>query len=142
LVLGTAKVLVFQLVPGSHSPATLELPPASNSSVGQSGHDPPQSTPNSLPFLTLSVQLAVAHLPAVHTKLWQSPPPLQSLLAGHAGHAGRPQLLAPPQSWSVSPPFCLPSLQLGGGPALHWLFLQVSVVVQALPSSHGALLAT
>ena len=51
-----------------------------------------------------------------------------------------PTWLQPPAVSQLSAVHALPSSQSGGGPPLHDPPLQVSLVVQALPSVHGALL--
>jgi hypothetical protein len=46
--------------------------------IGHAGQvPPPQSTPVSLPFLTLSMHDGAAHCPPVQKPLWQSRLPLQ-----------------------------------------------------------------
>ncbi len=72
---------------------------------------PPQSTSVSSPLNTWSVQLALVQVLAVgsHTLLRQSVPLRHFLVSAHAGQ------VAPPQSISVSSPFCLPSVHVGGG---------------------------
>jgi len=76
---------------------------------------PPQSTPVSTPFFTLSVQEGAAHSPAVHTPLAQSEPVPHPWLVPQ-----RAQVLAPPQSTPVSRPFFTPSVQLGAAHRPAW----------------------
>jgi hypothetical protein len=70
-------------------------------------HEPPQSAPVSLPFLTPSVQAGAAHTLAEHTPLLQSVPALHASVAAHLAEQ------EPPQSTSVSSPLCVPSLHDG-----------------------------
>jgi hypothetical protein len=66
---------------------------------------PPQSTSDSVPFLTPSLHVAALQNPAVHTLFEQS---LAVVHALPAPHAAQP---APPQSTSDSVPFLRPSVQ-------------------------------
>src|SRR5262249_3895689 len=72
-------------------------------------HDPPQSTSDSVPFLTVSVQLDVhtfvvgSQTPLVHSSAF-----VQLLPSPHFAHD-------PPQSTSLSVPFFTESLQVGSG---------------------------
>ena len=63
------------------------------------GHDPPQSTSLSVPFLVESAHVAAWQVPLPHTRLAQSEGPPHPCPAPHAGH------VAPPQSTSLSDPF-------------------------------------
>jgi hypothetical protein len=69
---------------------------------------PPQSAWLSPPFLTVSVQVGAWQVFGVplQTPLWQSPFTEQRRVVAHFGQS------APPQSTSVSPPFCTRSEQL------------------------------
>jgi hypothetical protein len=76
---------------------------------------PPQSTSVSEPFFAPSVQNGARHVPDIwppsepaHTKLWQSKSRRQPPPGGHGAQSG------PPQSKSVSTPFCFRSSQRGG----------------------------
>jgi hypothetical protein len=64
----------------------------------QGAQVPPQSTSVSVPFFTVSAQVAAWHRLAVHTPLPQSAASAQALVAAQG-----PQV--PPQSASVSVPF-------------------------------------
>ena len=87
----------------------------------------------SAPFITLSVQVAVAHLPAVQTPLRQSPTTLHAFVSGHLAQ------VPPPQSMSVSAPFITLSVQVG---FMHFWPLPQTPEVQSpapahpLPSPH------
>jgi hypothetical protein len=72
---------------------------------------PAQSTPPSVPFFTLSEQLAATQSPAVQTPVAQSLATLQPLPTAHFVEQ------IPPQSLSVSSPFFTPSVQAA---ALHF----------------------
>ena len=97
---------------------------------GQAG--PPQSTSVSVPFFAPSLQLGVAHLPAVHTSLWQSLRTLQFLPSTHLPHA------APPQSTSLSVPFSVVSVQVGAwqAPSLQTLLVQSAAALHFFWVSH------
>ena len=75
--------------------------------------------------MTPSLQVAIAHTPAVHTPEAQSLRAPQTLPAAHG-------VQLPPQSTSDSLPFFLPSLQLGAAqmPAVH------TIEVQSLAPRH------
>jgi hypothetical protein len=68
----------------------------------------------------------------VHTPLWQSPATLQCPLVGHFGH------VPPPQSTSVSAPFCTLSVQLAPWQMLptHTPLWQSPPPVHCLPAAH------
>src|SRR5438132_1569395 len=90
----------------------LKLPmPLPSAIVSMSAHGlqtgPPQSTSVSIPFLTLSMQVAATHTPAAHVMLRQSPLTLHFLPPAQPGHR------APPQSTSVSAPFLVASVHVG-----------------------------
>jgi hypothetical protein len=73
----------------------------------QAGHEPPpQSTSVSVPFLTLSEQVAAWQMPLRQTPLWQSELAMHPLPVPQVGHE-------PPQSMSVSVPFFTPSVHDG-----------------------------
>jgi hypothetical protein len=74
--------------------------------AAQSGHDPPQSTSLSLPFLTLSVHVSAWQTLPVQTSL------TQSVAAPHAFPGPQGVQLCPPQSTSLSVPFFTLSVQL------------------------------
>ncbi len=65
---------------------------------------PPQSFAVSVPFLMPSLQVGAMHTPAVHLALAQSVATTQTLPVSQVG-----QPSPPPQSTSVSSPFCSPS---------------------------------
>jgi hypothetical protein len=94
---------------------------------------PPQSTSVSLPFLTVSLQVAATHLLAVHTPLWQSLPSVHAPLV-----VQRLQLELPPQSTSLSPPFLTVSLHAGAmhSPPVHTPLWQSPFTLHTLPSAH------
>src|SRR5689334_12219060 len=71
------------------------------------GHVLPQSTPVSVPFMTVSVQVGVWQTPPVHTLLVQSLPVLHDFPFAHLAH------VAPPQSMADSDPFLTLSEQVG-----------------------------
>lgn len=71
-------------------------------------HAPPQSTSDSLPFMTPSEHEGTWQTPAVHTPLPQSAGVAHVAPSAHGSQTG------PPQSTSVSAPFRSPSLQGGG----------------------------
>ncbi len=64
---------------------------------GQSGHEPPQSTPVSLPLATLSLHCAAWHTPAAQLPLAQSEAKAQLFPSAQGEQV-------PPQSTSVSFP--------------------------------------
>src|SRR5262245_9592677 len=69
---------------------------------------PPQSTSVSRPFCAMSVQEApLTQRLFVQLLLWQSLPATHFWPAAQRAH-----MLAPPQSTSVSPPFCTMSVQV------------------------------
>jgi hypothetical protein len=76
--------------------------------AGQSG--PPQSTSDSMPFSTESVQLAARHAPWLQTALAQSASTTQCASSPHGEHD-------PPQSVSVSLPFLRRSLHRAAPPS-------------------------
>jgi len=96
---------------------------------------PPQSTPVSTPFCTLSVHEGAAHSPAVHTPLVQSEP------VPHPDPVPqRAQAPLPPQSTPVSPPFFTPSPQEGAAhtPAVHTRLTQLAPLVpHSWPTAHS-----
>jgi hypothetical protein len=65
---------------------------------------PPQSTSVSFPFLNPSVQVGAEHVPLAQTLSMQSEPIEHILKSGHGEQFG------PPQSTSVSPSSCTPSV--------------------------------
>jgi hypothetical protein len=68
------------------------------------GHvPPPQSTPVSFWFVTLSEQVAARHVRFVQTPLWQSEATEHAFVSAHFAH------VPPPQSTSVSALSFLPS---------------------------------
>jgi len=116
---------------------------------------PPQSTPDSSPFLMPSVHVAAAHLfmvvvvvilvvvfvtvtlIAAQLLLRQSVLVTQSPLAGHLGHVG------PPQSTPVSLLFLMPSPQPAGRAEMHMLLVvlqlplrQSLALLQLTPVGH------
>ena len=94
---------------------------------------PPQSTSVSVPFLTPSLQVAIAHRPFEQTPLEQSLLAVHTLLALH-----RLQLVWPPQSTSLSPPFLTLSLQAGAAqiPPVQTPLCQSPPITQFSPVSH------
>ena len=68
---------------------------------------PPQSTPVSVPFRTVSVQDGATHTFAVQTPFRQSVASAHTLLVVHFEQSG------PPQSVSISAPFFTLSMQVG-----------------------------
>jgi len=95
---------------------------------------PPQSTSVSVPFFTVSVQVAAPQMLAAHIELAQSAATAQPLVSAH--------LLAqvPPQSISVSVPFLKPSAHVGSTQTLAPLqsraAWQSAADPQALPAAH------
>jgi hypothetical protein len=76
---------------------------------------PPQSVAVSLPSFSASVHDTHVPGPAPKQTLFtQSVFFAQCFLSAHAAQAGFPLKPAPPQSTSVSFPFCTPSLHVGG----------------------------
>jgi hypothetical protein len=72
--------------------------------VGQLAQGPPQSTSDSPPFFTLSVQLGAAQLPAApHTPLWQSAPVLHAVPSTQPGQPA-PQSIASPSALRTPSP--------------------------------------
>jgi hypothetical protein len=96
------------------------LPPQARAAPHFVAHEPPQSTSDSVPFFTLSVQVGAWHLSSVQNnpQLWLAQTPLAQSLAAPQS-LPLPHLLhwAPPQSTSVSPLFRCPSSQRQP----HWL---------------------
>jgi hypothetical protein len=84
--------------------------------------------------LTLSVQVAVVQAPPEQMALTQSVPAVQALVATH-----RLQLLVPPQSVSLSPPFLTLSLHAAVAqmPPVQTPLPQSVPNVQILPAAHG-----
>jgi hypothetical protein len=100
-VAATHTLLVHLPLPGrTQSAFTLQPLPTAHFVV----QEPPQSTPVSVPFCTLSEHVGVWHTPLVHLRLVQSPLPEHLPASGHFGH------VVPPQSTSVSVPLTMPSL--------------------------------
>jgi hypothetical protein len=99
---------------------------------GHFGHVLPQSTPVSVPFRTVSVQLGGWHTFPVHTLLTQSLPVLHDLPLPHFTH------VAPPQSIADSEPFLTPSVQVGAWQTLpvQTPLTQSPVTLQAPPVLH------
>jgi hypothetical protein len=109
------------------------------SPAAQRGHAfaPPQSTPVSTPFLTLSVHDGAAHRLFAHTPLTQSDPVPHGWAVGQRG-----QVLAPPQSTPLSRPFLTVSVQVGTAqaPATQTPLAQFAPLVPHIfPSAHGRL---
>ena len=102
------------------------------------GAPPPQSTSVSVPFLIPSLFVGGWQTPPVHATLLQSLVTAQLLPVSQRGaFVGAP----PPQSTSVSVPFLIPSLFVGGWqtPPVHATLLQSLVTAQLLPvSQRGA----
>ncbi len=109
---------------------------------------PPQSTSVSPPFWTPSFGVGVAQVLPEQMWLVQSCLPLHIFPGAHGGASSAPRFPAPPQSTSVSPPFCTPSFEDGGWhvhvspsgqssgrPPAPALSLQTPVK-QSLPSVH------
>jgi hypothetical protein len=93
---------------------------------------PPQSTSDSLPFLTTSVQSGAAQMFALQTPLAQSPPTAQNLAFAHFAQV-------PPQSTSDSRPNFFPTVHAGTAqnpPVQTWL-VQSAEARQILPSVQG-----
>src|SRR5262249_15901937 len=88
---------------------------------------PPQSTPLSVPFKILSLQLSIAQTGSVHVPLLQSLATAHPSPSPHFGH------MVPPQSLAVSSPFCTPSVQLG---AAHSLSAPQTLVTQSPKATH------
>jgi hypothetical protein len=103
--------------------------------VGAAAQVPPQSTSLSLPFLTVSLQLAGVQVPfAPHRPFTQSPATVQPLPSPHflfVGDAAQ----EPPQSVPVSVPFFTPSLQVGAAqaPLAHTPLAQLAPAPVPLP---------
>src|SRR3569623_552736 len=103
--------------------------------VGAAAQVPPQSTSLSLPFLTVSLQLAGVQVPfAPHRPFTQSPATVQPLPSPHflfVGDAAQ----EPPQSVPVSVPFFTPSLQVGAAqaPLAHPPLAQMAPAPVPLP---------
>lgn len=93
---------------------------------------PPQSTSVSLPFLTVSVQLAAAQSLAEQTPL------VQSVAATHALESAHFPQVPPPQSTSVSLPFLVVSEQEGAAhtPFTHDPPLQSVAATHTFLSAH------
>jgi hypothetical protein len=108
-----------QVLPGAHFP-----------------QGPPQSTSDSLPFLMLSLQVAVWQTPPVHTPLVQSPADAHFWPSAHLRVAAQ----APPQSVSLSVPFFTPSEQLGDAHAwpVHTPLAQSPLTAQPSPVGQRA----
>ncbi len=96
------------------------------------GQLPPQSTPVSLPFCTLSVHEGATHTPPEQTLSLQSLPVRQPLPSAHGGHE-------PPQSTSVSFPSFTPSLQVVARhvPPTQVMLVQSPSILQSLPVAQG-----
>jgi hypothetical protein len=94
------------------------------------GQSPPQSTSDSAPFSTVSVQLGAWHVP-LQTELKQSELPRQSLPSSHFEHDE-------PQSTSVSLSFLILSSQLESShiPSLQTPLRQSLSVTHFRPASH------
>jgi hypothetical protein len=112
--LGHGAELSF--VHGSRQTLAMHCPTAQSEVVLQpcpAGHlfrqVPPQSTPVSAPFFSLSLQVAARHTPFVQTLSRQSAHSPQRRPAAHNGHDE-----SSPQSMSTSFPSCTPSAQLFG----------------------------
>ena len=93
---------------------------------------PPQSTSDSLPFSTVSVQLAATQTLPLQIRLAQSVVATQRLPFAHAVH------IVPPQSASLSSAFILPSVQEVHVPAVQRFPAQSVAAAQCLPSGHLA----
>lgn len=98
--------------------------------------DPPQSVAVSVPFFTVSVQVAALHRLPVQTPVTQSAAIKQALLTGQVFDAEDTQL--PPQSAAVSVPFLTPSVQVTGWQMfpVHTPLAQSAARLQALPAAH------
>jgi len=93
---------------------------------------PEQSTSTSVPFFTLSEQVAATHLFAVHTPLEQSDAATHGSVSAHFAQ------VPPPQSVPVSLPFLAPSAQVGvwQTDVLHTPLLQSVARPHDLPGTH------
>src|SRR3989338_8916729 len=79
------------------------------SRLAQAGQvPPPQSTSVSAPFCALSLQVAIGGLHMSDTQLLET----QSVFAEQESRLAQAGQVPPPQSTSVSAPFCIPSLQV------------------------------
>jgi hypothetical protein len=117
-----------------HTPLAQSLPIVQPPPVPQRAHveAPPQSTPDSEPFFTASVQLGAWHAVIVQTPLAQSAGAVHARLVAQRG-----QVVAPPQSVSLSPPFFTVSVHVG---ALHVLDVQTPLT-QSSAIMHALLVA-
>src|SRR5690348_13696542 len=97
--------------------------------------EPPQSVSVSVPSFVPSKQ-ALTHfmVVALQWPLVQSPSTMQPLLSPH--FLFMPSQVAPPQSVSVSVPFCTPSVQLGVWQVLPPLGPEHTWLVQSPMSTH------
>jgi hypothetical protein len=95
---------------------------------------PAQSTPPSVPFFTESAHVGVAQTPPVQTPLLQSPFTEHFLALAHF------VVHVPPQSTSVSSPFCTVSLQDAAlqtnGLPEQTPVVQSVPIAQVFPTSH------
>src|SRR6185369_16795331 len=87
-------------------------------------HEPPQSTPASLPFWMPSLHVGTWQWPSTQTWLVQSLPTLHARPLLHCGH------VPPPQSTSVSAPFFTKSLQVAA-----WQTFEMQTPLTQSPAS-------
>jgi hypothetical protein len=128
-------------VPGVQTPSWQVSPPLQTL---PSVHDEP-SAAGVFWQPTTGLQVSVVHTvpssqlsgtPAVHTPAWQVSSPLQTFVSAHDAPFGTGVLRQPQAGSQVSVVHALPSLQMGGMPAVHEPAWQVSSPLQRLPSAH------
>jgi hypothetical protein len=81
--------------------------------------------------------LQTSGVPAAHEPLWQVSLPLQTVPSAHGVPSATALVVQPKTGSQASVVHGLPSLHVGGAPAVHTPDWQVSLPLQALPSGHA-----